>query len=60
MKRQRRRGKVMPDSEHLDDKTLLFLMMIAEFLGKKSDPKHILTMYERKLDQLKARQRAGG
>lgn len=52
-------GTVIPDSENLDDKTLLILMVIAELMGQKSDPKHILTMYERKLDQLKTYQRTG-
>jgi hypothetical protein len=43
----------MSDSEKLDNKTLAILMVIAELLGKKSDTKHILTLYERKLEQAK-------
>jgi hypothetical protein len=40
------------NSNQPDDKTLLLLMVIAELLGKKSDAKHILGMYETKVTQL--------
>ena len=36
-----------------DDKTLLLLMVIAELMGKKSDPQHIAGVYERKAKQLR-------
>jgi hypothetical protein len=41
----------MPDSEKLDNKTLAILMVIAELLDKKSDTKHILGLYDKKLEQ---------
>jgi len=35
------------------EETLLLLMIIAELSGKKSDPKHILNLYDSKFTQLK-------
>ena len=40
------------------DETLLLLMVLAELMGKKSDPKHILNLYDTKVNQLRSYQTA--
>ena len=41
------------ETEKLDNKTLALLMVIADLLEKKSDARHILTLYARKLEGAK-------
>jgi hypothetical protein len=42
----------MPSNPPNDD-TLLLLMVIAELSGVKCDPKHILNLYDTKVNQLR-------
>jgi hypothetical protein len=42
----------------LDDKTLAVLMVIAELVKEKHDPKHINTLYERALTQIASKGRS--
>jgi len=45
-------------AENLDNKTLAILMVIADLMKEKHDPKHIIGMYERAVKQISEYQRS--